>query len=145
MSSCGCDGNNNLNILNQMPNNNLMPNNGQVRSMNNMPMVNPPMVSLQPQQVQQQQFVNNTTESIGPINSLVKGEEIVEKPIVETLEENRYLKELKMVLCIVLALAVHDAVKFFITQSIRLNRGSSSRFIYYPIIVLGAVIFLNLL
>lgn len=145
MSGCGCDGNNNLNILNQMPNNNLMPNNGQVKTMNNMPMVNPPMVSLQPQQVQQQQFVNNTTESIGPINSLVKGEEIVEKPIVETLEENRYLKELKMVLCIVLALAVHDAVKFFITQSIRLNRGSSSRFIYYPIIVLGAVIFLNLL
>ena len=144
MSSCGCDGNNNLNILNnQMPNNNLMPNNGQVQSMNNMPMVNPPMVSLQPQQVQQP--VVNTPESIGRINNLVKGEEVVEKPIVETPEENRYLKELKIVLCIVLALAVHDAVKFFITQSIRLNRGSSSRFIYYPIIVLGAVIFLNLL
>ena len=145
MSSCGCDGNNNLNILNnQMPNNNLMPNNGQIQSMNNMPMVNPPMVSLQPQQVKQQPVVVNTTESIGPINSLVKGEEVVEKPIVQTPEENIYVKELKMVLCIVLALAVHDAVKFFITQSIRLNRGSSSRFIYYPIVVLGAVIFLNL-
>ena len=66
--SCGCEGNNNLNILNnQMPQNGLMPNNGIVQNMNNMPMINPPMVSLQPQQVQQPVVVN-TTEAIGPIN-----------------------------------------------------------------------------
>ena len=106
MSSCGCDGNNNLNILNnQMPNNNLMPNNGRVQSMNNMPMVNPPMVSLQPQQVQQP--VVNTTESIGPINNLVKGEEVVEKPIVETPEENRYLKELNSIIQKIAFVMVH--------------------------------------
>ena len=142
MSSCGCDGNNNLNILNQMPQNGLMPNNGQVQTMNNMPMVNPPMVSLQPQQVQQP-VVNNTTESIGPINNLVKGESVEEK-VVEEPVVNEHVKELKLLLCIILALATHDAVKFFISQSIRLNRGSSSRFIYYPVVVLGALILLNL-
>ena len=142
MSSCGCDGNNNLNILNQMPQNNLMPNNGQVQSMNNMPMVNPPMVSLQPQQVQQP-IVVNTTEAIGPINNLVKGEPVEEK-VVEEPVVNEHVKELKLLLCIILALATHDAVKFFISQSIRLNRGSSSRFIYYPVVVLGALILLNL-
>jgi hypothetical protein len=142
MSSCGCDGNNNLNILNQMPQNNLMPNNVQVQSMNNMPMVNPPMVSLQPQQVQQP-IVVNTTEAIGPINNLVKGEPVEEK-VVEEPTVNEHVKELKLLLCIILALATHDAVKFFISQSIRLNRGSSSRFIYYPVVVLGALILLNL-
>ena len=143
MSSCGCDGNNNLNILNQMPQNGLMPNNGQVQNMNNMPMVTPPMVSLQPQQVQQQPVLVNTTEAIGPINSLVKGE-VVEEKLEEEPPVNDHVKELKMLLCIILALATHDAVKFFISQSIRLNRGSSSRFIYYPVVVLGALILLNL-
>ena len=143
MSSCGCDGNNNLNILNQMPQNGLMPNNGQVQNMNNMPMVNPPMVSLQPQQGQQQPVVVNTTEAIGPINSLVKGEPVEEK-VEEEQPVNDHVKELKLLLCIILALATHDAVKFFISQSIRLNRGSSSRFIYYPVVVLGALILLNL-
>ena len=138
MSSCGCDGNNNLNILNQMPQNGLMPNNGQVQNMNNMP-----MVSLQPQQVQQQPVVVNTTEAIGPINSLVKGE-VVEEKVEEEPPVNDHVKELKLLLCIILALATHDAVKFFISQSIRLNRGSSSRFIYYPVVVLGALILLNL-
>lgn len=144
MSSCGCDGNNNLNILNnQMPQNGLMPNNGHIQSMNNMPMVNPPMVSLQPQQVQQQPVIVNTTEAIGPINSLVKGEHVEEKVLEEPVV-NQNVKELKLLLCIILALATHDAVKFFISQSIRLNRGSSSRFIYYPVVVLGALILLNL-
>jgi hypothetical protein len=144
MSSCGCDGNNNLNILNnQMPQNGLMPNNGPVQSMNNMPMVNSPMVSLQPMQVQQQPVMVNTTEPIGPINSLVKGE-LVEEKVVDEPVVNDHVKELKLLLCIILALATHDAVKFFISQSIRLNRGSSSRFIYYPVVVLGALILLNL-
>lgn len=141
MSSCGCDGNNNLNILNnQMPQNGLMPNNGMVQNMNNMPMVNPPMVSLQPQQP----IIVNTTESIGPINSLVKGEPVEEKVEEEPSVVNEHIKEVKLLLCIILALATHDAVKFFISQSIRLNRGSSSRFIYYPVVVLGALILLNL-
>ena len=143
MSNCGCDGNNNLNILNnQMPNNSLMPNHGQVQNMNNIPMVNSPMISLQPQQIQPQVVVNNQ-EPIGPINSLVKGEENEVKIDEKNLETN-HIKELKLLLCIILALATHDAVKFFISQSIRLNRGSSSRFIYYPVVVLGALILLNL-
>ena len=116
MSSCGCDGNSNLNILNnQMPQNGLMPNNGHVQSMNNMPMVNPPMVSLQPQQVQQPVVVN-TTETIGPINNLVKGE-LVEEKVVEEPVVTEHVKELKLLLCIILALATHDAVKFFISHS----------------------------
>ena len=100
MSGCGCDGNSNLNILNQMPQNGLMPNNGHVQNMNNMPMVNPPMVSLQAQQVQQQPVVVNTTEPIGPINNLVKGESVVEK-VEEVPMVYEHVKELKLLLCII--------------------------------------------
>jgi len=148
MSNCGCDGNNNnLNILQR---NNLLPgntgNNGvlNVQSMNNMPQVNNfPQVNNQPVQVQpvQVQLANNQ-ESIGPINNLVKGEVEVETEVVE--ERKDYREEAKMVLYFLLALAIHDAVKFFISNSIRMNRGSSSRFLYYPVVVLAVLILINL-
>ena len=85
----------------------------------------------------------NNQESIGPINSLIKGVNDIEKTLEEP-NQCEYLKGVKMILCIILALAIHDAVKFFIAQSIRLNRGSSSRFLYYPIVILGILILLNL-
>ena len=140
MSSCGCDGNNNLNILNQMPQNGLMPNNGQVQTMNNMPvnsrcLYNPNKFNNLLLIIQQ--------NLQGPINNLVKGESIEEKVLEEPVV-NEHVKELKLLLCIILALATHDAVKFFISQSIRLNRGSSSRFIYYPLSSSEPLILLNL-
>ena len=84
---------------------------------------------------------NLQIEPNGPINNLIKGK-VIEKKI-EDPNKYEYIKSLKMILYIILALAIHDAVKFFISQSIRLNRGSSSRFIYYPIIILGILILIN--
>lgn len=148
MSNCGCDGNNNnLNILQR---NNLLPgntgNNGvlNVQSMNNMPQVNNfPQVNNQPVQVQpvQVQMANNQ-ESIGPINNLVKGDAEEETVVADVTQD--YRQEAKMVLYFLLALAIHDAVKFFISNSIRMNRGSSSRFLYYPVVVLAVLILINL-
>ena len=143
MSNCGCDGNNNnLNILQR---NNLLPgntaNNGvlNVQSMNNMPQVNNfPQVNNQPVQVQ----VANNQESIGPINNLVKGE--VEEEVVVVEDKKDYREDAKMVLFFLLALSIHDAVKFFISNSIRMNRGSSSRFLYYPVVVFAVLILINL-
>ena len=149
MSGCGCDGNsnNNLNILNSNSmvgrTNNMMNNIPQVNNIqhsNNIPQVNNiPQINNIPQQQ-----VNNyprVEEKIGLINNLVKGTE--EKKDIK-LEDNNILKEVKMTLYIILALSVHEAVKFFISQSIRMNRGSSSRFVYYPIIVVGILLLLNL-
>ena len=81
-------------------------------------------------------------EPVGPINNLIKDEQIINTNLDKSTQ-CEYIKGLKMILCIILALAINDAVKFFITQSIRLNRGSSSRFIYYPISILGILILLN--
>jgi len=147
MSNCGCDGNNNnLNILQR---NNLLPgntaNNGvlNVQSMNNIPQVNTyPQVNNQPVQVQPVQVQVANQESIGPINNLVKGDPEEEPVIVE--DKNNYRKEAKMVLFFLLALSIHDAVKFFISNSIRMNRGSSSRFLYYPVVVFAVLILINL-
>ena len=147
MSNCGCDGNaGNLNILQR---NNLLPgntgNNGvlNVQSMNNMPQVNNfPQVNNLPVQVQNVQQMANNQESIGPINNLVKGD-IEEEPVVTDVTQD-YRQEAKMVLYFLLALAIHDAVKFFISNSIRMNRGSSSRFLYYPVVVLAVLILINL-
>ena len=147
MSNCGCDGNNNnLNILQR---NNLLPgntaNNGvlNVQSMNNIPQVNTyPQVNNQPVQVQPVQVQVANQESIGPINNLVKGDPEEEPVIVE--DKNDYRKEAKMVLFFLLALSIHDAVKFFISNSIRMNRGSSSRFLYYPVVVFAVLILINL-
>ena len=142
MSNCGCDGNN-LNILqrnNLMPNQNNQANNSvvNVQSMNNMPQVNSyPQVNNQPAQVQQ---VANNQDGIGPINNLIKDEEL---PIVVE-EKNTYREDAKMVIYFLLALSIHDAVKFFISQSIRMNRGSSSRFVYYPVVVLALLILINI-
>jgi hypothetical protein len=148
MSNCGCDGNSgNLNILQR---NNLLPgntaNNG-VLNVNNQPMVNnQPLVNNQPM-INNQPLVNNypqvNQESIGPINNLVKGEPEEEEVLLQE-EKSPYREDAKMVLFFLLALAIHDAVKFFISQSIRMNKGSSSRFIYYPVVVLAVLILINL-
>ena len=84
-----------------------------------------------------------TINAIIPINNLIKGEPEEEDVAVQE-EKSPYREDAKMVLFFLLALAVHDAVKFFISQSIRMNKGSSSRFIYYPVVVLAVLILINL-
>ena len=104
---------------------------------------NQPMMNNQPMANNYPQINQPAQESIGPINNLVKGAPDEEEIIIQE-EKSPYREDAKMVLFFLLALAVHDAVKFFISQSIRLNKGSSSRFIYYPVVVLAVLILINL-
>ena len=42
-------------------------------------------------------------------------------------------KGINLVLCILAALSIHEAAKYFINKSIRLNNGTSSRYLYYAV------------
>ena len=59
-------------------------------------------------------------------------------------EEMTVKDQIKIILYIVVALSLHEAIKFFINQSIRLNKGSSSRFLYYPALVIFILVLINL-
>ena len=71
-------------------------------------------------------------------------------PIAEDTSNNNKKEEMtvkdqiKIILYIVVALSLHEAIKFFINQSIRLNKGSSSRFLYYPALVIFILVLINL-
>tara|TARA_Y100000590_G_C15660522_1_gene992412 strand:+ start:574 stop:1047 length:474 start_codon:yes stop_codon:yes gene_type:complete len=49
-------------------------------------------------------------------------------------------KEVRFFLYILLALAVNEMLKFFINQSIRLNKASSNRYIFYPVIIFAVLV-----
>ncbi len=49
-------------------------------------------------------------------------------------------KEIRLFLYILLALAVNEMLKFFINQSIRLNKASSNRYIFYPLIIFAVLV-----
>ena len=49
-------------------------------------------------------------------------------------------KEIRFFLYILLALAVNEMLKFFINQSIRLNKASSNRYIFYPVVVFAVLV-----
>ena len=54
-------------------------------------------------------------------------------------------KGINLVLCILAALSIHEAAKYFINKSIRLNNGTSSRYLYYAVACVAAVILYNLI
>ena len=59
-------------------------------------------------------------------------------------EEMTIREQIRIILYIIVALSIHEAIKYFIGQSIRLNKGSSSRYLYYPAIVIFALVLINL-
>ena len=61
----------------------------------------------------------------------------------ETLGSSK-ISNVKLVINFLLALSIHEMCKFFINQSIRLNRGTSARYIYYPILILVIFIIFNI-
>ena len=60
-------------------------------------------------------------------------------------ENNQGKKGINLVLCILAALSINEAVKYFINKSIRMNNGTSSRYIYYAVVCVAAVILYNLI
>ena len=70
----------------------------------------------------------------------------LKSPFLEAFNNqlNEFIKDIKIVLCILAALSINEAVKYFINKSIRLNNGTSSRYIYYAVVCVAAVILYNL-
>ena len=132
---CGCGNNNNLSVLNVNNSNN----------MNNRPILpNNPLVnnhqqnnSLMNNKQQNNQQVNNQPVNNQPVNN-----QPVNNQVNKTEETN--MKDIRIVLCILAALSINEAVKYFINKSIRLNNGTSSRYIYYAVVCVAAVILYNL-
>ena len=132
---CGCGNNNNLSVLNVNNSNNMnnrpiLPNNPLV---NNHQHNNSQMNNKQ----QNNQQVNNQPVNNQPVNN-----QPVNNQVNKTEETN--MKDIKIVLCILAALSINEAVKYFINKSIRLNNGTSSRYIYYAVVCVAAVILYNL-
>jgi hypothetical protein len=133
---CGCGNNNNLSVLNVNNSNNnmnnrpILPNNPLVNNHqhNNLHMNN---------KQQNNQQVNNQPVNNQPVNN-----QPVNNQVNKTEETN--MKDIRIVLCILAALSINEAVKYFINKSIRLNNGTSSRYIYYAVICIAAVILYNL-
>ena len=123
---CGCGNNNNLSVLNtnnNMNNSPILPNNPLVNNQqNNQPVNNQPINNQQ---------VNNQPINNQPVNMQNKTEET-------------NMKDIRIILCILAALSINEAVKYFINKSIRLNNGTSSRYIYYAVVCVAAVILYNL-
>ena len=148
-NDCGCEEdisllNRNNQPINNMPNNNMAVNNGQ---MNNMPVVNnQPMNNNMP--VVNNQHMNNNM----PINNqhMNNNMPINNQPMNNNGQTNDVIKgdnkrnDIKLILSFLLALSIHEMIKFFINQSIRLNKGTSARYIYYPIGVVIAFILISL-
>ena len=133
---CGCGNNNNLSVLNTNNTNN--------SNMNNRPILpNNPLVNNHQhnQQVNNQQ-VNNQQVNNQPVNNQPVNNQPINNQVNKTEETN--MKDIQIVLCILAALSINEAVKYFINKSIRLNNGTSSRYIYYAVVCVAAVILYNL-
>jgi hypothetical protein len=132
---CGCGNNNNLSVLNtnnNMNNSPILPNNPLVNNNQyNQPQNNQQQNNQQVNNQQNNNQQNNQPQNNQPVNMQNKTEET-------------NMKDIRIVLCILAALSINEAVKYFINKSIRLNNGTSSRYIYYAVVCVAAVILYNL-
>ena len=144
MSSCGCDGNvnsgNNQGMYNQAMNNQVMNNqvmnnqamnNGQV--MNNINLQNMNQNS-NLNKIAQGNILNNKLDN--GLNHNQNANNILKKPEEESVLVTPHLKA---ILYFLIALSINEMAKFFINNSIRLNKCSSSMYFYYP---LGCILLL---
>ena len=137
---CGC-GNTNMNILNR--NNQLLPKNNQF--------VNQPMNNQINHINNQQKFnnMNNQNNQTGMNNQNSMNNQ--NNQVVNNNQNNQDVnnqsetkKGINLVLCILAALSIHEAAKYFINKSIRMNNGTSSRYLYYAVACVASVILYNL-
>ena len=130
---CGCDGGNSgVNILNQSGNTPINLNNVPVMSgiQNNMNNIN------------NNQNLNNLIAPSMSINDNTNVEHI--NKLLEKDDEHSNKNQIRYVLYFLVALSINEGVRYFINHSIRLNKGSSNRFFYYPVIVIAALIAVNI-
>ena len=138
-NDCGCDG-----PINMLNNNNLNGNNVNQNIMNNVRQGN-----------NNTKYINNMAQNHQNINNNPNLNAMIATPntSLDMLENNEdkkpekvnCKKEVRLFLYVLLALSVNEMVKFFINQSIRLNKGSSNRYLFYPILVLVVLIIVCLL
>lgn len=122
--------NNNINAMNNMNRTNNMMNAHNTRIVQNTNST--PINTLQNNNADMNYYNNNVnSDSIDSHNNTKK-------------EEMTNREQIKIVLYILVALSIHEAVKYFINQSIRLNKGSSSRFLYYPAFLVFLLVLANL-
>lgn len=128
VEDCGCDGGSpNVDVLSR----NLGTNQAQnVQLVNNL--------AHNQQQIHNNAALNNM---IAPVKQL----EVQASTQVPKKENGRFCKkEVRYFLYILLALAVNEMCKFFINQSIRLNKASSNRYMFYPLLVLAVLVIMCL-
>ena len=93
-------------------------------------------------QVANNQVVNNQVANNLANNS--ENNQVANNKEANNLANNNKMRELNLFLCILAALAINEAAKYFINKSIRLNSGTSSRYIYYALVCVGVLVLYNL-
>ncbi len=136
---CGCDGGSsnvdmmsrNLGMPAQQASHNNMNANTNTHLNQNVQLVN--------NMAQNQNHITNNpglNQMIAPIKQL----EVNASTHMKKDEGKFCKKEIRFFLYILLALAVNEMLKFFINQSIRLNKASSNRYIFYPVVVFAVLV-----
>lgn len=132
---CGCDGgSSNVDMMSR--NLGMPPQQASHQNMN--PALNQ-NVQLVNNMAQNQNHITNNpglNQMIAPIKQL----EVNASTQMKKDEGKFCKKEVRFFLYILLALSVNEMLKFFINQSIRLNKASSNRYIFYPIVVLAILV-----
>ena len=121
--TCECDDMNTN--TNNMNNNNMNNNNMNNNNMNNNNMNNNNMNNMNNNNMNNNNMNNNMNTNNNDI---------------EMKKDN--MCYVKLILSILVALAINEMIKFFINQSIRLNKGTSAKYIYYPLVCIVILIIL---
>tara|TARA_Y200000002_G_scaffold372293_1_gene369923 strand:- start:411 stop:923 length:513 start_codon:yes stop_codon:yes gene_type:complete len=163
---CGCGDNTNLSILNNKPVNNLpfinqnmnnnISNNMNMNNNNNMnnPVINNGNNMNNSNNINNKNNMNNgnnmnNNNNMNNVNNMNNGNNMNNNNMnngnnMNNSNENEKNKYINLFLAFVAALAVNEAVKYFINKSIRLNSGTSSRYIYYAVGCVGVLVLYNL-
>ena len=131
---CGCDGGStNVDIMSR--NLGMAPNQAKTNPANNL---NSNVQLVNNMAHNQNQIHNNPAlnHMIAPVSQIEVNTSTPSKK-----DTNKFCKkEIRYFLYILLALAVNEMLKYFINQSIRLNKASSNRYIFYPLAILVVLI-----
>ena len=145
-NDCGCDAPINMlnNNVSNMNGNNMNGNNVNHNIMNNVRQGNNNTKYINNME-QNHQNINNNQNLNAMIATPNTSLEMLENKNDNKEEKGYSKKEVRLFLYVLLALSVNEMVKFFINQSIRLNKASSNRYLFYPILVLVVLIIVCLL
>ena len=130
---CGCDGGNNgVNILNQTGSTPI--------NLNNVPVVSGMQSNMN--NINSNQNLNNLIAPAMTINDANNAENI--NKLLEKDDEHSNKNQIRYILYFLVALSINEGIRYFINHSIRLNKGSSNRFFYYPVVIIALLIAVNI-